>query len=611
MSYSRIALILALGALGLPGYACAQGQYGETTLRKGLAGRVVELGSAEGIQPSRDEQGRIKAGYYRLRFTGVGLTNVGQCPRSQFPSNSEFKKWRSAESGLYNKVFSSKGLWSITASMTLLKDNIERTPREIRLIRVENPEEKSCNVVVAGSQAGDAAAMESLSFPIPISSENKVYSQSLNVVLRSAYHLDPDKNRIDQVWKGLNLFATAVSAGLGPIVGAVTPNGKTETIKALTENVETAVPILFDGVPASGSRGNKVFVYLGFPPLPTTPPTAIQGGYVIALDYQATLYREGQFFDPVHPITSDEVLAATPIPGAGGGGSGLRTISAALDTNMLQTLLKAADVSAFDSACLVARPALRQLDLSDVDADLYLWAMARQSPQPGVSGNIDKLTCFGSVARANLARAGVTIEDRVPQISVANLKDMHDAMTMLGFIAQSPVPASGESYPSAVLDPFAEQIKIVVADDATRAWVGLPGVVQNLSRQDALKLLASKFSRIGCYAPRAGRDDLMLPLRPEFAPLPANGRASAALILSDEDKPRPYIASLGFDPVPKGSRAKISIIQISQRGLDADAVTKELTENRRPVSCSESWMDEAFVGVSQSGSQGGALRAGR
>lgn len=589
---------LSLIALAAPLPALAQTQAGEgvSSFRTGLKGRIVEQ-RAQGVEPTRDASGRIDAGYYRLRFEPTLITEAAVCPRRTFRTSQDFARWRSQEEALYQKIFDKEGVWSITARANLHVGGVDRTPREIRLIAIENPEERNCKLKLAGSQDGDDMLLDQASVLVPFNSSNTVYEDRLKVGFKSVYKLEPDDARLDQLWSGINLFATTVSAGLGPIVGAVTPLGKTETARLLTTDVEAEAPVWFEADPGTGRRANRVFVHLAFPPLPQTLPQTLSGGMTIYLDYQASLFRRGQFyasaFPTAAPVRAAEVLSATPIPSTNAAAPGLRTVRDALGNGVYDALANAATPATFDGACSTARPALRALDLSEVDADVYLWAVAASSSRPEVSQHLGKLACFGEAQRANLKKLGVVVVDEVivPPTTQATLGDMHAAMTSLGGIMQGG--------PGAPLNPdltvrFAERIRLVLADDAAQGLIAQSEPSVERPRDEVLGLIAQHFSNIGCYAPRLGRDALMLALRPRFFELPANGRASAALALSREATPRAFILSFGFAPVPENGKAKIATVLIGRRGADNGDVVKELIVDRRPAGCNDAWMNEVF-----------------
>jgi hypothetical protein len=567
---------------------------GNVTLRTGLQGRVIEPAD-KGVQPQLDSSNHVQAGYYRLRFKPTNVADASICPRTAFKSNEQFKKWRSKEGDLTQQIFDTKGIWSLTAAVKLYANGTEYTAREIRLIRIENPEEQDCKIIIAGSETGDLAAIDAATFPVPINYTNTVYSDSLNVVLKSEFKMEGNQKRIDALWSGLNLFATTVSAGLGPIVGAVTPIGKTETKKLLDDDVQTVVPISFDSEPSPGERANRVYIHLGFPPLTEPPPASPKGGMVVELDYQASLFRTGQFYNPAVSITAEQVLSAKPLPPVPGAAGGLRTVREGLDANVWDALKDATSISAFDSACTVARPALIRLDLSDVDASLFLWAVASKSAHKEVSGNLDKLACFSPASRADIAKMGVKIVAPPVEGTVATLKDMYSAMKDAGRIMQDETNYPGSAVDAELTDRFADQIRLVLADEVSLAFSGLPDPSDVRSRTEVAAFLATKFSHIGCFAPRESRADLPLPLRPKLVDLPAKGRASAALALSREAVPRPFILSFGFEPAAPSKPAQISTIIMGRRGGDKGTVMQELTVDRRPASCTQTWMDEIFT----------------
>lgn len=586
---------LTIAALATPLAVSAQSDTGASTLRTGLKGRIVNL-RPQGVDPERDDAGRINAGYYRLRFVPEEIADATICPRRAFQADADFRRWRNSEDALYQRIFDSKGIWSLTARVIVHNNGADAVPREIRLVAIENPEERNCKIKLAGSEPGDLAILDAASLLVPFNYRNTVYDDTIQVAVRSTYKLEPNGERLDMLWAGLKLFATAASAGLGPIVGAVTPLGKTETAEMLTTDVESAAPILFEGTPTAGQRANRAFVHLAFPPLASPPPAAPKGGMIIALDYQASLFRRGQFYKAAVPITASEVLQATPIPSRDAAAPGLRTVRDALGNGIYDALSGANTVGAFDGVCTIARPALQKLDLSDVDADIYLWAIASTSTHDAVRQNLDKLACFGTAERANLAKMGVKIEKVIiePVTRRATVPEMHAALTNLGGILQGATADPRYRLNPDLAGRFADRINLVMADDAAVALMRQPEQSGERPRDEVLTLLGQNFSNIGCYAPRADRVDLLLPLRPRFFELPANGRAGAAIALSREVTPRPFILSFGFAPVVDPGPAKVSTILISRRGGDNGEVVREIVGDRRPSSCNSPWMDEVF-----------------
>ncbi len=585
----RLALIISTGLT-----SSTVAETGDTSLRTGLKGRVIERQN-EGALPTRDAAGRVDAGYFRLTFTPVGIGDAAICPKRAFVSDAQFKRWRKAENEIYQRIFDKKGIWSITAQVAIRANGADATPRDLRLVSIETPEERNCKIRVVGTQIGDDAALDAASVLIPLRTTNTVYDDKVTLRLQSKYKLEPNGDRLDELWSGVKLFAAIVSAPLGPIVGALTPAGRTETQALLTDDVETAIAVPFVGQPRVGDRANRVFVYLAFPPLATGGTPRLSGGYDIALQYQASVFRRSDaFYQPSVPITAAEVGSATPIPSRDANAPTLLTVRQALDTSMHDALSGAQNPSAFDSACSIARPALRKLDLSDVDVDTYLWALASTAPAEAVSKHLDKLACFGPSERANLAKMGVTIARVEPPATMVGLVEIHQAMTNLGGLLQAASVAPDQLPNPDLVGRFADRINLVLADDAAATWLGLSELSGERPRDEVLRLLASKFSNIGCYAPRIGRDDLILPLRPRLGELPEKGRAGAALLLSREATPRPFIASLGFASKREGQLGQVATILVGLRGADSGSVVQELTKDRRPKSCADGWMDEVF-----------------
>jgi hypothetical protein len=589
---------LSLLALMAPLPALAQGAEGVSSFRTGLKGRIVEQRES-GVEPVRDAAGRIDAGYYRLRFDLTGVTEAGSCPRAAFKTTQEFTKWRSDESAMYQKIFDKEGVWSLTARTNLHVQGIDKVSREIRLIAIENPEEKNCKVKLVGTQDGDTAILDAASVMVPFDPNNTVYDDQLRVAFKSVYKLEPNDARLDQLWAGINLFATTVSAGLGPIVSAATPLGKTETAKLLTDDVEVEAASLFEADPGQGQRANKIFVHLGFPPLPKTLPATLTGGMTFFIDYRASLFRRGQFYSTTfpagNPIKANDVLSVTPIPALNPPVTGLRTVREALPTAVYDSLAKATTTDLFDGACPGARTALRALDLSPVDADIFLWAVASQSQNEAVSKHLGKLKCFGSDQRDNLRKMGIVVVDETlppPETTKATLASMHSAMTSLATLMQG--AAAGAPLNPDLTERFADKIRLVMADETTQQMMKQPEINFERLRDEALTLITQNFSNLGCYAPRLGRDSVMLPLRPNFFELPTNGRASAAIALSREAAPRAFIFSFGFAPVLGQEKPKIATIVIGRRGADSGEVIQQIIADRRPVSCMEGWMDEVF-----------------
>jgi len=183
ISHSQLAG-LSLLALVVPLPTLAQGYQGVSSFRTGLKGRIVEQRKS-GVEPVRDAAGRIDAGYYRLRFDLTGVTEAGICPRAAFKTTREFTKWRSDESAMYHKIFDKEGIWSLTARINLHVQGIDKVPREIRLIAIENPEEKNCKVKLVGTQDGDNGILDAASVMVPFDPNNTVYDDQLRVA-RSA-----------------------------------------------------------------------------------------------------------------------------------------------------------------------------------------------------------------------------------------------------------------------------------------------------------------------------------------------------------------------------------------------------------------------------------------
>lgn len=358
---------------------------------------------------------------------------------------------------------------------------------------------------------------------------------------------------------------------------------------------------LFEADPGQGKRANKVFVHLGFPPLRKTLPTPLAGGMTFFIDYRASLFRRGQFYSTTfpagNPIKASEVLSVTPIPALNPPTTALRTVREALPTAVYDSLAKAATTELFDGACPGARTALRAVGLSPVDADIFLWAVASQSQNEAVSKHLGKLKCFGSDQRDNLKKMGIVVVDEIivdgpPPTTKATLGSMHSAMTSLAMLMQG--ATAGAPLNPDLTERFADKIRLVMADETTQQMMKQPEISFEKSRDEILHLITQNFSNLGCYAPRVGRDSVMLPLRPNFFDLPTNGRASAAIALSREAAPRAFIFSFGFAPVLGQEKPKIATIMIGRRGGDNGEVIQQIRADRRPLSCTEGWMDEVF-----------------
>lgn len=533
-------------------------QVGDELLQKGLAGRVTPLDDGVAIQragPYPD------AGYFLVKLIDKRSTEAAVCPKTAF-ERGQGKRWRNLNSQIYDGVFDRKGLWGINAGFAVSNPLGQAMRQEVRLVSVKNPHKKSCVPEVLGVNS-DGTPPRFL-FITPINVNDHVYGTDMVVDLKSVHQMEASQERINQLWAGLGFFAKTISAPLAPLVEAFAGEGKKEVNAALTEvGGEARTTRIFKANP-DGNKTQSEFLYLGFENFGQKDPNALSGGVVLQGDYRASvLVPAARYLSEVSQPIPQSVLAATPLSANGQAQTIRERLGAKADGLFTQST-----PDGFSGSCTGIRPDLLALGLSEVDADLWLWAMAKASSHDGVSKHLDKIACFGPVAQANLKRVGnITIEPppppKVELISPA-YPDMHRAMDNLGLMA-----AQG-SINGDLLGRFAEKIDVSIVDDT------LPTSLSGGGRDRAavLGFMVENFRRYGCYLPRT--DPTHYQLRP-FMPLREQGRAGAMMMHSKDGVP--YIVTLGFDGVAKNqanAKAVVSAIAIQKQGGDTGQLVRDL-----------------------------------
>ncbi|WP_033074514.1 hypothetical protein [Sphingopyxis sp. MWB1] len=562
------AIAAAVVSLGAPAGAAAADESGDELLQKGLAGRVTPLDNGVTI---KRVGAHPDAGYFLVRLIDNHSTEAAICPRRAFESG-QGKRWRQLNDRIYDNIFKREGLWGINAGFAVSNPAGQATRQEIRLISVKNPQAKHCVPDVLG--VNNEGAPPRFLFITPINVQEHVYGTEMIVDLKSVHQMEANQQRIDQLWSGLGFFAKTVSAPLAPLVEALAGEGKKEVNDALTQvGGEARAVRRFTANPA-GDRTQSEFIYLGFDKFGQTDPATLQGGVTLQGDYQASVLLPATRYlsDLAQPIPQS-ILSATPMRAADGRPQTVRDrLGAKADALAAQ-----ASPQAFSGSCTALRPDLLTLGLSEIDADLWLWAMAKTSSHAAVSGHLDQIACFGPLARANLKRVGgITIE--APVVTAEQVppsyRAMHRAMDNLGLMATLGAVNAD------LLPRFAEKIDVSIVDDRL---AGAAAAVNGGGRDRAavLDFMTQNFGRFGCYLPRSDPSDYQL--RP-FMPLRAGGRAGAMMMHSKDDVP--YIVTLGFDPVAKGKEdnvAIVSAIAIQRQGGDTGALVRDLAQGTSDI----------------------------
>jgi hypothetical protein len=387
----------------------------------------------------------------------------------------------------------------------------------------------------------------------------------------------------------------AVFAPAATVVGAIADEGQADLIKEMDRNVIASVPIVFKADPGTGNKAKKIFVKLDFVDLPPPDgtPKKSSGGVIISLEYQASVFlRNASFYRDI-TATSAEILSTVIRTAAGD-----KTIASQVSEISLNALrFTATTPAAFDVGCGTVRNELATKGLSSVDSAVFVWALASANPNDSVNKKVWEIPCINS-AKADLAKVGIAPPPpptKPPEVAKrqATLAEMHKAMDNMATLMQL-----GRVDPQFfdLEQRFAENVTLIV-DEHTRALLQLTDTTLKGDRDTILQLLATHFTRLGCYGPRLSSPDLQLPTRPEFVPLATGERAAAAVVLfggRDGVTAEPFVISFKFAPASDSHAAQIDTISIAQRGADVGPVIKELTEGRRPKSCTENWMDPIF-----------------
>jgi len=563
----RALFAAAILASAGPGVARAQGS-GDALLQSGMDGRISPL--SNGVEIERVD-GRPDAGYFLVRLIDNLSANAATCPKRAF-ENGQGKRWRELNNRIYDLVFKRKGLWGINAEFAISNPSGQPTRQEIRLVSVRNPHKSACVPQILGANA--TGETPKFVFITPINVNDHVYGTEMPVYLKSVHQMEADDNRIDDLWRGLGFFAKVVSAPLAPLVDSFAGEGKKETENALTEvGGEAYATRVFKADPG-GTRTQSEFLYLGFASFGQKDPATLTGGVTLQGDYQASvLLPPTRYLGDITAAPAPErVLAATPFRSNGV----YQTVRERLGAKA-NNLADQTSAEAFSGSCTGLRPDLLALGLSEIDADLWLWAMARKSSHTAVSQKLDRIGCFGEIARANLKRVGniaIEKEEVVVETRPAGFEAMQAAMANLGTMA-----AQGATNPD-LLGRFADRIDVSIADDDLAASGGaLNGGGRD--RAAVLDFVVRTFGRHGCYAPRD--DTTRFELRP-YMPLRANGRAAAMMMHTKGGTP--YVVTLGFDGVPKndaGAKAQVTAVAIQKQGNDTGEVVRDLARGTSDI----------------------------
>lgn len=557
----------AILAAAAPVGAQAQAS-GDALLQNGMSGRITRL--SNGVAIKRVE-GRPDAGYFIVRLIDNLSAEAAICPKKAF-EKGQGKRWRELNNNIYDLVFKRKGLWGINAEFAVSNPSGQPTRQEIRLVSVKDPHKSACVPQVLGSNAAGETAK--FVFITPINVNDHIYGTEMPVHLKSVHQVEADQDRIDALWRGLGFFAKVVSAPLAPLVDSFAGEGKKETEKALTEfGGEAHATRTFQANP-DGDTTQSEFLYLGFESFGQTNPATLTGGVTLKGDYQASvLVAPVRYLSDIAAAPPPErVLAATPFRTNGV----YQTVRDRLGAKA-NNLADQTSAEAFSGSCTGLRPDLLALGLSEIDADLWLWAMARKSSHAAVSQKLGRIGCFGDIARANLKRVGnIVIEDEVVVVDTVppGFAAMQAAMANLGTMA-----AQG-AINRDLLGRFADKIDVSIADDELVANAGaLNGGGRD--RAAVLDFVIRTFGRHGCYAPRD--DTTQLALRP-YMPLRANGRAAAMMMHTKDGTP--YVVTLGFDGVPKNdpaAKAQVTAIAIQKQGNDTGDVVSDLARGTSDI----------------------------
>lgn len=546
---------------------------GDELLEKGLEGRTTTLSSGIKIQRKNNLP---DAGYFLVRIVDRQLDAALKCPKKAFKSDSG-KKWRGLNDSIHDLVFARKGIWGINAKFGVSNPENKVVWQEARLLSIKNPHKKSCVPVAMG--ANEEETMPQFTFIVPINVNDHRYGTRMDVILKSVHELEPKSDRVDALWGGLGFFAKVVSAPLAPLVEKFSGEGKKEVTNALTNTAgESNHRLKFEANPQRVGVGDQYtkseFVYLGFSDFGQTGPQAgLKGGVELQADYLASVLTGNglaRYYSELSKPDPSDVLAAQAFDNG-------KTVAAQLgDTfNFIKDVKTPED---FSNQCTALRPIILKTGLSEVDTDLWFWALASANQNSEVSKNLHKIGCLKtSKAKRNLARvANIQINDPIIKIvpkRIAKYKEMHSAMDNLGLLASS------GALNDDLMTRFASKLNFSIADPvlSSRA-TALIG--KDKDRGDVLKFIVENFSSFGCFSPR--NDDVNYQMRP-FMQLSEKGRAGSFIMKGADE--RVFAISLGFDGVPERgdkdaaqSKAKaiVSSIAIDEVSNDGSPLIEDL-----------------------------------
>jgi len=584
------AVVLPFFLLIAAGQARADDGAPANPLYGAMSNRIRDVTDTLGTLPERDASNAIKAGYFRLRIVDQNAYSAAICPDVVYDKmdKADRNRWKEIDAKLADLAFNKSHIWGITANIAV-DDGGAHTPSEIWLINIKDPRSKKCTLKLGGSLTSDASpTLDYQSQLIPFS-RVAGFNNKITVDLKSAYTEEADPARLKMMWDGLGLIGGLIFAPAAGVIKAAAPVGQQMASDALKKNFTAELPLTFDSDPGASHRSKAMFVKLDFISLsgPGDPPDAAKGGVTIYLEYLASIFSGNaasyQKIDNPSAVLGAQMLTST----------GNKTVQEQLAAAVYNSVFLAPDPAAFQNSCPIMKAELDKLGLSAVDRAVFLWAVA--STNPNTKDKLYAIQCLVD-AQPDLTKVQIAIPPRVPETRLATYAELKAALDNLATMMRS------GGYNDDLATRFADKIYFY-ADGETGTRLNL-GNGSN-DKVALLTQLSTNFGKLGCYGPRDSRPDLILNVRPNLGPLGDKERAAAAITSANphgEQGAIPYIISLRFAPVqlptadnPAVVPAKVTGIFLTRRDAGNDDVLRELTDGRRPQSCTESWMDGIFA----------------
>lgn len=549
-------------------------------LRTGLNDRISKL---PGIEAQLDQHGNLKAGYYRVTIEDAGASNAAVCPRIKYKlvGAKAQEDWKSSKDKIYHEIFDKNVSWTLTGELAVDAPGIaEHFATTLRFASIKDAEDSTCEVSVGDPDKG--VSWES--FLIPINRNLHHFGDKVRLKLKVNYSNKADKGRIKNLWDGISYGVSAIVPGASAVLEAVAPKAEAEVDKLLDKSNAAETMLTLDYDPTSVAP-NSYYIDLGFfhdKPVENQPG---KSGIIVKVDYVATVFANGRFFAPI--ATPNSALLAKQVRTAGG----FKDVASLFKANEYSELKNTASLDTFKATCTSALNGLVQSGLAESDAAIAVRSLGIENA--ALKTRLHEVDCL--MQRNDLLKhVGMEIitpvEPVVVEKSKATQAAMHNTFELLGAALQT--NNAGDAFTAG----FADNVQLFV-DDKGKAALGLQTNTVTLPRQQLVLTLANAMDRIGCFVPRLSRTEA-IGMRPNLivsSPTDFVGATAMKLKTPLADGTAVLVATYlanGFSP--PATNQKISFISVTGANYANDDVRKDMTENRRPASCNEAWMDGLF-----------------